>query len=382
MKKICVITGARSEYGLLAPLLRRLKAARGVKLQVMATGMHLAPEFGNTWREITADGFKIDAKVKFPLPDVAGTPAAIGRAVEGIAAALAGLKPGLVVLLGDRFETFAAATAAYTLQIPVAHLHGGELTAGVFDEAFRHAVTKMSALHFTATEEYRKRVIQLGERPDTVFNVGAIGLDNIRGVELLGRQELGRQLGLKLSENLACVTFHPAMFETASPGAQLKELFKALDAMPGLQAVFTLPNADAGADGIIKAVKAYVGRNPGRAAAYASLGVKRYLSLMKLSRVVIGNSSSGIIEAPSLKVPTVNIGDRQQGRARPASVIDCPARAGEIVRAVRRALAPAFAKKLKKPNPYGDGRTAPRILRVLLSKAAGLTVKKEFFDLR
>lgn len=381
MKKICVITGARSEYGLLAPLMRELKAARGVKLQIMATGMHLSPKFGNTWREIAADGFKIDARVKFPLPDEKGTPAAIGRAVEAIAAALEKLAPDMVVLLGDRFETFAAATAAYTLKIPIAHLHGGEITAGVFDEAFRHSITKMSSLHFTSTAEYRRRVIQLGENPASVHNVGAIGLDNIRGLDYLVPGELERQLGIKLSENLACVTFHPAMFEQAPPQAQLRELFKALDRFPGLQTVFTLPNADKGAEGLIKAIKAYARRNSGRAAAYASLGVRRYLSLMKISKVVIGNSSSGIIEAPSLGVPTVNIGDRQQGRVRAASVVDCRSGAAAIERAIRRALAPAFARSLKKTNPYGDGRTAPRIARVLLRKAAGLGVKKEFYDL-
>jgi len=382
VKKICVITGARSEYGLLAPLMRELKAARGVKLQVLATGMHLSPKFGNTWREIAADGFKIDAKVRFPLPDAVGTPAAIGRAVEAIARALGKLKPDLVVLLGDRFEAFAAATAAYTLQIPIAHLHGGELTAGVFDEAFRHAITKMSALHFTSTAEYRRRVIQLGENPATVFNSGAIGLDNVRGLKLLGREELGRQLGLKLTEKLACVTFHPVMFEAAPPQAQLKELFKALDAFPGLQAVFTLPNADAGADAIIKAIKDYAAARAGRVSAYASLGVKRYLSLVKLSSVVVGNSSSGIIEAPSLRVPTVNIGDRQQGRTRPASVIDCPVAAGDIACAIKKALSPGFASNLRKPNPYGGGAAAPAIARELLAGVkAGLSVKKYFYDL-
>lgn len=382
MTRICVITGARSEYGLLAPLMRRLKAARGVKLQVMVTGMHLSPKFGSTWREIAADGFKIDARVRFPLPDEKGTAVSIARATEGIAAALGRLKPGVVVLLGDRFETFAAATAAYTLRVPVAHLHGGEVTAGVFDEAFRHSVTKMSSLHFTSTEEYRRRVIQLGENPAAVFNVGAIGLDNIRSVDYMDREELGASLGADLAGDLACVTFHPAMFEKARPAAQLAELFRALDRFPALRPVFTLPNADSGAAEIIKAIRAYVGKRKGRALAYASLGVRRYLSLIKLSKVVVGNSSSGIIEAPSLRVPTVNIGSRQEGRARGASVIDCAAGAEEIGRAIRKALSPAFARNLKKANPYGDGRTAPRIAALLLKKAAGLGVKKSFRDLR
>lgn len=379
MTKICVITGARSEYGLLAPLMRELEA-RGARLQVVAIGMHLVPEFGNTWREIVRDGFRIDARVKFPLPDVDGTAAAIGRATEGIAAALQRLTPGVVVVLGDRFEALAAAIASYTLHIPVAHLHGGESTAGVLDEAFRHAITKMSSLHFTSTEEYRRRVIQLGERPETVFNFGAIGLDNIRAIKLPNRRELSAELGLEISESAACITFHPAMLDVVSPEAQLKELFKALDRLHELQPVFTLPNADKGAAILIKAIKDYVRRKPG-AASFASLGTRRYLGLVKNSRVVIGNSSSGIIEVPSLGVPTVNIGTRQEGRTRPASVIDCAATAPAIERAVRRALSPGFARELNRVNPYGDGRTAPRIARTLLRLAPRLGVKKIFYDL-
>lgn len=381
MTKVCVITGSRSEYGLLSPLMRELKRARGVRLQVVATGMHLSSKFGNTWREITRDGFRIDARVRFPLPDEKGTAVSIGRAVEGIARALSRLGPDLAVILGDRFEAFAAATAAYTLHIPIAHLHGGEVTAGVLDEGFRHSITKMSALHFTSTAEYRRRVIQLGEKPDTVFNVGAIGLDNARSVKLMGRAELGRDMGFDLSGDVACVTFHSAMFESRGPETQLKELFRALDRFPELRLVFTLPNADKGSAGIIKAVRAYAAANKSRAAAYASLGVRRYLSLLKVARVVVGNSSSGIIEAPSMKVPTVNIGSRQEGRTRPASVIDCAARAGEIERAIRKALSPAFAKNLWKPNPYGNGRAAPKIACILLRKASRLSVKKGFYDL-
>ena len=381
MKKICFITGSRAEYGLFYPLLKELAAAPGVKLQIMATGMHLSPKFGLTYREIEADGFRISAKIKFPLPDEGSTAVSIGKALLAITPALEKLKPDVVVLLGDRFETFAAAAAAYTLKIPIAHLHGGEITAGVFDEAFRHSVTKMSSLHFTSTEAYRRRVIQLGENPASVFNVGAIGLDNIRRADFLGRKELEKQLGLKLTENLVCVTFHPAMFEAAAPAAQLKELFKALDQFPALQLVFTLPNADRGADEIISAVRAYVKSNASRAAAFTSLGQKRYLSLLKLTKVVIGNSSSGIIEAPSLKVPTVNIGTRQEGRARAASVIDCPAEAAAIAAALKKVLSRAFSAKTRKPNPYGDGKTAPKIAAILLAKTGGLSVKKVFFDL-
>jgi len=382
VKKICVVTGARSEYGLFYPLLKLLSRERGVKLQIVATAMHLSPKFGLTYREIEADGFKISAKIKFPLPDECGTAVSIGRAVCGIAQALEKLKPDVVVILGDRFETFAAATAAYTLKIPITHLHGGEITAGVFDEAFRHSVTKMSSLHFTSTELYRRRVIQLGEDPASVFNVGAIGLDNIRSGDLLSRGELGDQLGVKLSQNLACVTFHPAMLEKAVPHAQLNELFKALALFPELQLVFTLPNADKGAAGIIKAIRAYVESDPTRASAFTSLGQKRYLSLLSVSKMIIGNSSSGIIEAPSLKIPTVNIGARQEGRVRAASVIDCPVEAKAIAGAIKKALSPAFAAALRKPNPYGDGRTAPRIAGILLKKAGTLSVKKTFVDMK
>lgn len=383
MKKICVITGARSEYGLFYPLLTELAAARGVKLQIVATAMHLFPKFGLTYREIEADSFKISAKIKCPLPDECGTAVSIGRAVAAIAPALEKLKPDVVVLLGDRFETFAAATAAYTFKIPIAHLHGGEITAGVFDEAFRHSITKMSSLHFTSTEEYRRRVIQLGENPASVFNVGAIGLDNIRRAGFLSREELGAQLGVKLTERLACVTFHPAMFETAAPAAQLKELFKTLDRFPGLQIIFTLPNADRGADEIIKAIRAYTKKNSYRASVFTSLGQKRYLSLLKLSKLVIGNSSCGIIEAPSLKIPTVNIGSRQEGRVRAASTIDCPAETQAIARAIKKALSPAFAPNLRRPNPYGSGHTAPEVKKILMEKLkAGLSVKKNFFDIR
>ena len=380
MKKICIITGSRAEYGLLYPLLKELAAFRDVKLQIVATGMHLAPKFGLTYREIEADGFKISAKIAFPLPDKAGTAVSIGKAILATAPVLERLKPNVVVLLGDRFETFAAATAAYTLKIPIAHLHGGEVTAGVFDEAFRHSVTKMSSLHFTSTEAYRRRVIQLGENPTTVFNVGAIGLDNIRQADFITKEELGSQMGVKLTGKLACVTFHPVMFEKAEPCAQLKELFAALDKFPSLQVIFTLPNADIGATGIIAAIRAYARANSSRVFAFKSLGQKRYLSLLKVSSVVIGNSSSGIIEAPSLCTPTVNIGARQEGRVRPASVIDCPSKKRAISAAIIKALSPSFAPALHKTNPYGDGRSAPRIARLLIRKTSTLRVKKTFFD--
>lgn len=382
MKKICVVTGSRAEYGLFSPLLRLLSREPGVKLQIVATAMHLSPKFGLTYRAIEADGFKISAKIKFPLPDECGTAVSIGKAVAALAPALARLKPDVVVLLGDRFETFAAATAAYTFKIPVAHLHGGEITAGVLDEAFRHSVTKMSSLHFTSTAEYRRRVIQLGEQPASVFNVGAIGLDNIKRAQFPGRAELAAELGLGLSERLACVTFHPAIFERAAPAAQLKELFSALDRFPGLQVVFTLPNADRGAEELIRGIRAYVKKHPARVSAFTSLGALRYLALLKHSKVVIGNSSSGIIEAPSMKIPTVNIGARQEGRVRPASVIDCPAEAKAIAAAIKKALSPDFARNLSRPNPYGKGDTAPAVKKILLLKLkTGLSVKKTFYDL-
>lgn len=382
-KRVCAVTGSRAEYGLFCPLLKLIRADRSCALQVVATGMHLSREHGLTYREIEADGFRISEKVDIKLGDdsAAGVARSLGLAVIGLGKAFRRLSPDLLILVGDRFETFAAAAAGHLARIPIAHFHGGELTEGALDDAFRHAVTKLSLLHFTAAEPYRRRVIQLGEAPGRVFNIGALGLDNIRGLRLLSRRELERELGFGLGERCLLVTFHP---ETAGPGhEQFAELLRGLDAFPDAKVVFTSPNADEGGRQIQAQISAYVRRWPGRAAHFVSLGRLRYLSLVRQSDAVVGNSSSGIIEVPSLGRPTVNVGNRQGGRLRPASVIDVPAREGAIRRAVAKALSPRFQSFCRGTrNPYAQGGGAAAAWRVLRRFLAGpRPAAKAFHDL-
>ena len=385
MKKICVITGSRAEYGLFYPLLKEIKMDRSFRLQIIATGMHLSPVFGSTFKEIEKDGFSITEKVDMRLNDdsPAGVTVSMGRGLAGFAGALKKLSPDLVLLLGDRFETFSAAAACHTARIPVAHFHGGELTSGAMDDAFRHCITKLSQLHFVSTEASRKRVIQLGESPSRVFNVGALGIDNIRKMELFNRPELEKEIGFKFGVKTILVTFHPVTLESQSAEGQFKALLKALDGFRDGGIVFTAPNADADGRVILRLIHAYVKKNRGRAAYFASLGTRKYLSVLKHSDVVLGNSSSGIIEAPSFGIPTVNIGDRQKGRVKPGSVIDCEPSAASISRALRKAFSPEFRRKCSNmPNPYGDGNSARRALKEIkryLSKPC--TLKKVFHDI-
>lgn len=385
-KKICVVTGSRAEYGLLYPLLGRIRASKALRLQLIAAGMHLSPKFGLTYREIEKDGFEIDEKVKMLLPG--NTPADISRSVglgcSGFAGAFARLKPDLVVVLGDRFEIFSAVIAAFIAKIPVAHIHGGELTEGAMDDAFRHSITKMSILHFTAAAEYRKRVIQLGESPERVFNTGALGIDNIRSARLLSKKGLEKELGIKFKRKTALVTFHPATLDGGDAGKQFRELLRALDSFRELGLIFTMPNADPGSRKISGLIDAYVKDNRDRARSFASLGRLRYLSAMKHADVVIGNSSSGIIEAPSFGKPSVNIGSRQRGRIRADSVIDCGPVSSEITRAIRKALSASFAKSCRSvKNPYGDGKTAGRIVNALIKNSGKLrSLEKRFYDIK
>ncbi len=382
--KIAVITGSRAEYGLLFPLMKLLEADEFFRLQTIATGMHLSPEFGLTYRQIEADGFEIERKVEMLLSgdsDAAITKS-IGLGLIGFADAFAELKPDLIVLLGDRFETFAAAAAAYLAKIPIAHLHGGETTEGATDEALRHAITKMSYLHFTSAEEYRKRVIQLGESPERVFNVGAIGLDNIKLLELLSRKELSNELGHDLEKPTILVTYHPVTLENNTAERQIAELFAALDEFPDLNVIFTLPNADADGRIIIEKIKEYVSKNEERAKSFTSLGQLRYLSSLQFVKAVIGNSSSGILEVPSFHIPTVNIGDRQTGRIKPESVIDAANDKNSIVEAFEKALSKDFAEICENTvSPYGDGRAASRILQILKQFNNIESLKKTFHDL-
>jgi UDP-hydrolysing UDP-N-acetyl-D-glucosamine 2-epimerase len=381
-----VITGARADYGLLEPLMRRIEAAPDLELTVIATCMHLSPAFGETVRLIEADGFTVDERVEMLLSSDTelGTAKSTGLGVISIAEALSRLRPDAVVILGDRFEALAAATAAFLLRIPIAHIHGGELTEGALDDGMRHAITKLALLHFTSTEQYRRRVIQLGEQPDRVFSTGALGIDNAMSATRVDRSDLSRDLEITLEDPIVVVTFHPVTIESGSEAGQVAELLSALDSMALGTIVITRPNADPGNRAINDLVDEYTSR-AANAVAFDALGHVRYLSLVREASAVVGNSSSGIIEAPALGTPSVNIGTRQDGRIRPTSVIDCAPVAADISAALALALDPAHqarARETASAGPYGDGRAAERIVGVL--RSADLlpeALRKRFFDL-
>ena len=384
-KKICIVTGSRAEYGLFNPLLEQIKKTPMFQLQIVVTGMHLSSHYGSTYKEILRDGFKIDEKVKIPLADDTpeGVTRSLGLAVIGLASAFKRLKPDLVILLGDRSETYAAAIAAFVARIPIAHLHGGELTEGAVDDAFRHSITKMSFLHFTSTEAYRRRVIQLGEDPHRVFNVGALGIDNIRRTKLLSKEALEKELGFDLDGKVALVTFHPATLEHNTSKQQFDQTLSALDHFNDLKVVFTMPNSDMDGKIIIKLINEYVKVKKGRAVAFTSLGRIKYLSLMKYVDVMLGNSSSGIIEMPSFGKPTVNVGDRQKGRIAAKSVIHCSPVHGSIVKAFKKAFSTKFIREISKiRNPYDGGSTAKKVVLILKKEIPKIkSLKKKFYDL-
>ncbi len=383
-RRICIFTGTRAEYGLLKPLIDELKIEDSVELQLIISGMHLSPEFGMTVNEISLDGIRKVEKVEILLSSdtPVGTSKAMGLGMISFTEALERLKPDLLIGLGDRFELFAVVSAALVAKIPVAHIHGGELTYGAYDESLRHAITKMSHIHFTATEEYSRRVIQLGENPKTVFNVGALGLDNIRKMKLLSLKELETSILFKLDEPFFVVTFHPVTLERNSSEQQMKELLAALDEFIDYKIIFTKPNADNDGRIIIKLIDNYVKKNLKRAVAFESLGQLRYLSALKYAELMIGNSSSGIIEMPFFKKSTINIGDRQKGRIFSNSVIQCGAKKNEIVEAVKKGLDQEFRKSFRNEiNIYGRGNTARKIKSILLRTDFSNLLKKEFYDL-
>lgn len=384
-RRICVVTGSRAEYGLLRWLMKEIAADPGLELQIIATGAHLSPEFGLTYEEIEADGFVVDARVEMLLSSdsAVGVAKSIGLGTIGFADAFARLRPDMAVVLGDRVEILAAAQAAMVARIPIAHIHGGEGSEGVIDEAIRHAVTKMAHLHFTAAEPYRRRVIQLGESPERVFNTGATGLDNFERIDLLDRSALEQSLQFNIGPGpLILCTYHPVTLREESTGAVMEELLAALDQLPASRIVFTKANADVGGRLINRMIDEYVARSAGRAAAFTTLGQVRYLSLLREADVVMGNSSSGIIEAPSAKTATVNIGDRQRGRVRAPSVIDCGESRTEIVRAVDRALSPQFREIVAAgETPFGTAGASERIKVVLKETLLDGILLKRFNDL-
>ncbi len=382
-RRICVVTGTRAEYGLLRWVLDGIRKSPKLELQMAVTGMHLSPEFGLTWREIEADGFRIDAKVEMLMSS--DTPVGIAKStgvgIMGFADAFARLAPDLLLVLGDRFEILAAATAASLARIPIAHAHGGEATEGAVDEAIRHSITKMSHVHFTAATEYRNRVIQLGEQPDRVFNVGGFGIDNINRLPLLDRHALEFATGIQFLERNLMVTFHPATLENATAGAQMQELLAGLAELRDTAIVFTLPNADTDGRELIGMINEFVGQHE-HAHAFTSLGQLRYLSCLRLVDGMVGNSSSGLIEMPCFRKATVNIGDRQRGRLKASSVIDCVAERHAIAAAISRLYEPEFQASLATVrNPYGEGGAAELVVSVLEELELDGILKKRFHDL-
>jgi len=382
-RKICVITGTRAEFGLLRWLMLDIHAERMLDLQLIVTGMHLSSEFGLTYQEIEQAGFTIDAKVEMLLSGDTSTAVtkSMGLGLIGFADAYERLAPDLIVVLGDRFEIFAAAAAALIAGIPVAHLHGGETTEGAFDEALRHSITKMSHLHFVAAEDYRRRVIQLGEQPERVFLVGGLGIDAIKRITLMERDALEASLDFKLGRRNLLITFHPVTLEGHSSGQQMAELLAALDELPDTSLIFTMPNADTSGRKLAEMVEGFVATHA-NARVYASLGQLRYLSCMKYMDGVVGNSSSGLAEAPSMGVGTINIGDRQKGRLSASSVIHCAPSLDSIRAALKRLYEPSFQSLLAKTiNPYGSGGASKKIVEVLRSHTFDHLLKKSFFDL-
>lgn len=386
VKKICIFTGSRAEYGLLKPLIEELKKEKELELQMIITGMHLSSEFGLTYKEINTEGFSAIEKVEMLLSS--DTPVAISKAMGlgliSYSEALNRLRPTIFVGLGDRFELFSAVSVCNVLRVPVAHIHGGEETVGAIDNAFRHSITKMAHLHFVSTEEYRKRVIQLGEDPERVFNVGAIGLDNLKKLKLLEKKELEKELNFKIKPPTLLITYHPETTENCSQ-EHFNEILKALDSIKNLRVIFTKPNADPYGRVIIKMIDEFVEKNSERSCSFVSLGSLRYLSCMKYVDGVLGNSSSGIIEAPSFKIGTVNIGERQEGRIKAKSIIDCKADYKEIKRAIEVILSKEFKDSIKNlKNPYEpiDGEMTSKKIKDILLKFDFKNLKKRFYDLK
>ena len=383
-RKICVITGTRAEYGLLRWVMQNIKDDADLNLQIIATGMHLSPEFGLTYKAIEADGFDIDRKVEMLTSSdtTVGIAKSMGLGMVGFADALNELNPDLIVVLGDRYEIFAAVATALVERIPVAHLHGGEATEGCFDEAIRHSITKMSHLHFVASGEYKQRVIQLGEQPEFVFLVGGLGVDNIKRLQLLDRNTLEADLGFKFGKKNLLITFHPVTLESASAVAQMRALLAALAELKDTQLIFTMPNADTDGRKLIKMVDKFASQNA-NAHAFTSLGQLRYLSCIAQVDGMVGNSSSGLAEVPSFKKGTINIGDRQRGRLQSTSVINCEPTQQSISDAINTLYSPKFQMDLSQVcNPYGEGGASEEIVKIIKSATLDGLIKKHFYDVR
>ena len=383
-RKICIITGTRAEYGLLYWLLKEIEADKELQLQVIVTGMHLSPEFGLTYKEIEKE-FKINKKIEMLLSSdtSVGITKSMGLAQISFAESYDELKPDAVVVLGDRYEIFSATSAAMIARIPIAHIHGGEKTEGAFDESIRHSITKMSHLHFAATEEYKNRVIQLGENPSRVFNVGGMGIENIKRLELLNKKEFEKSIEFKLNIKNILVTFHPVTLENSTAQEQFKELLDAIDELEDTNIIFTKANSDTDGRVINQMIDEYVTKNSHKSIVFTSLGQLRYLSALQYVDAMVGNSSSGLGEAPSFKIGTINIGDRQKGRIKASSVIDCEPNKDSILKSFEKLYSKEFQETLKTTiNPYGNGCASKKIVEILKSVDLKNILKKSFYDLR
>ncbi len=383
MRKICVVTGTRAEYGLLYWLMKEIEADPELELQLVVTGMHLSPEFGLTYKEIEKE-FRIDKKIEMLLSSdtPVGISKSMGLAQISFAECFEELKPDLLVVLGDRYEIFSAASVAMIARIPITHLHGGETTEGAFDESIRHAITKMAHLHFTAAEEYRRRVIQLGEHPERVFNVGGMGIENIKRLKLLSKSEFEEAIGFRLAPKNLLVTFHPVTLENATAQQQFQSLLNAVDSLEETHIIFTKANSDTDGRMINAMIDEYTAKNPHKSAGFASLGQLRYLSALQYVDAVVGNSSSGLLEAPSFKIGTINIGDRQKGRLKAASVIDCKPTQSDIAYAIALLYSEPFQAALPlTANPYGDGEASGKVKEIIKTFPLCAILKKKFFDL-
>lgn len=383
-RKICVVTGTRAEYGLLYWLMKEIEEDKDLELQLIVTGMHLSPEFGLTYKTIEKD-FKIDKKIEMLLSSDTsiGISKSMGLAQISFAEAYEELQPDMLVVLGDRYEIFSAVSAAMIARIPIAHLHGGETTEGAFDESIRHSITKMSHIHFTATDEYENRVIQLGEQPDRVFNVGGLGIENIKRLKLLSKEEFEKSIDFKLNKKNILVTFHPVTLEKATASAQFQELLNAIDRLKDTNIIFTKANSDTDGRVINSMIDDYVSRNSDKSVGFTSLGQLRYLSALQYVDAMVGNSSSGLAEAPSFQIGTINIGDRQKGRIMADSVLNCKSDKESISNAFEELYADKFKETLKlSVNPYGDGCASLKIIEELKKIDLKNIIKKSFFDIK
>ena len=383
MRKICVVTGTRAEYGILSDLMRLISEDEQLELQIIVTNMHLSPEFGLTYREIEKDGFRIDKKVEMLLSSVTpnGIVKSMGVGMIGLADALGELAPDLMLVLGDRYEILVAVEVALMYRIPVVHLYGGEISEGAWDNAIRHAITKLSHVHFTSTEIYRQRVIQMGEHPEHVFWVGALGIDNIRREKIMRQDELEESLGFNLGINSLLITFHPVTMENNTAEIQCRELLAALEEFKEYRLLFTLANSDAQGQVINNLIRDFVRKNSGRAISVTSLGKRRYYAALRYVTAVVGNSSSGLVEAPYFGKPVLNIGDRQKGRVRGEGVFDCLPVKDSIIRGLQKILTPEFRRQADKAdNPYEKPGTLKTIFETLKQIEPEKILRKSFYD--